>query len=115
MPTNTAKMKIGDRVVGYNNAGHPRLDGVPTYAEGIDGGGVNGDRWISADERLKDLPQDWYPASMQVKQVGILSQQAALVVGDVDSALMRDEVIELLAAHAGKEQEVEEVTERGIL
>ncbi|MDN6499266.1 MAG: hypothetical protein L0K44_05895, partial [Yaniella sp.] len=98
MPTNTANMKIGDRVVVYNNAGHPRLDGVPTYAEAIDGVGFTGYRWISAADRLKDLPQDWYPAIMQVKQVEILSQQAPLVVLDVDSTLIHEEVIELLAA-----------------
>ena len=32
---------------------------------------------------------------------------------DVDSTLIQDEVIELLAAHAGREAEVAEVTERG--
>lgn len=114
MQTNTANMKIGDRVVVYNNVGHPRLDGVPTYAEAIDGVGVTGYRWISAADRLKDLPHDWYPAIMQEKQVEMFSQHAPLVVFDVDSTLIHEEVIELLAAHAGKEREVAEVTERAM-
>ena len=63
---------------------------------------------------LKDLPQDWYPAIMQEKQVEVLRQQAPLVVFDVDSTLIHEEVIELLAAHAGKEREVAEVTERAM-
>ncbi|PPK90891.1 phosphoserine phosphatase [Kineococcus xinjiangensis] len=37
-----------------------------------------------------------------------------LVVMDVDSTLIRQEVIELLAAHAGREAEVAEVTERAM-
>ncbi|GEC99536.1 hypothetical protein KVA01_16910 [Kocuria varians] len=37
-----------------------------------------------------------------------------LVVLDVDSTLIRQEVIELLAAHAGREAEVAEVTERAM-
>ena len=114
MPTNTANMKIGDRVVVYNNLGYPRLDGVPTYAEALNGVGFTGHRWISAADRLKDLPQDWYPAIMQEKQVEVLRQQAPLVVFDVDSTLIHEEVIELLAAHAGKEREVAEVTERAM-
>ena len=37
-----------------------------------------------------------------------------LVVLDVDSTLIRQEVIELLAAHAGREAEVAEITERAM-
>lgn len=114
MPKNTANMKIGDRVVVYNNVGHPRLDGVPTYAQTIDGVSFTGYRWISAADRVKDLPHDWYPAIMQKNQVDVFSQQAPLVVLDVDSTLIHEEVIELLAAHAGKEREVAAVTERAM-
>ena len=53
----------------------------------------------------------WYSAVLPSAQVEILSH--ALVVFDVDSTLIH-EVIELLAAHAGKEQEVAEVTERAM-
>lgn len=114
MPTNIAKMKIGDRVVVYNNAGHPHLDGVPTYAEAIQGVGFTGHRWISAADRLKDLPDQWYPAVMSKLTVQTLQDYAPLVVFDVDSTLIHEEVIELLAAHAGKEREVAEVTERAM-
>lgn len=114
MPKNTAKMKIGDRVVLYNNVSQPRLEGVPTYAEDIEGVGFTGYRWISAADRVKDLPDQWYPVTMKAKQVSVFNQQPPLVVFDVDSTLIHEEIIELLAAHAGKEAEVAEVTERAM-
>ncbi len=45
-----------------------------------------------------------------VSPAGLSRQGRRLVVMDVDSTLIRDEVIELLAAHAGREAEVAEVT-----
>lgn len=114
MPTNIANMKIGDRVVLYNNVGHTRLDGVPTYAESLQGVGFTGHRWVSAADRLKDLSQHWYPAVLPVAQVEAMQDHPPLVVFDVDSTLIHEEVIELLAAHAGKEQEVAEVTARAM-
>jgi phosphoserine phosphatase len=114
MPTNIANMKIGDRVVVYNNAGHSHLVGVPTYAETLEGVGFTGHRWVSAADRLKDLPAGWYPAIMAKATVEALQKYPPLVVFDVDSTLIHEEVIELLAAHAGKEQEVAEVTERAM-
>ena len=42
---------------------------------------------------------------------GLARRGRRLVVMDVDSTLIQDEVIELLAAHAGREAEVAEVTE----
>lgn len=114
MPINTANMKIGDRVVVYNNVGHPRLDGVPTYAESLQGIGFSGHRWVSAADRLKDLSQDWFACVLSAKQVEVFQQTPPLVVLDVDSTLIHEEVIELLAAHAGKEHEVAEVTARAM-
>lgn len=114
MPTNIANMKIGDRVVVYNAAGHPQLEGVPTYAEPLDGVGFTGHRWISSANRLKDLPPGWHPAVLPKALVEVHEQYAPLVVLDVDSTLIHEEVIELLAAHAGKEREVAEVTERAM-
>lgn len=110
----TANMKIGDRVVVYNNVGHPRLDGVPTYSESLEGVGFTGHRWVSAADRLKDLPADWYPAVLPCGIVEVFKHHPPLVVFDVDSTLIHEEVIELLAAHAGKEKEVAEVTERAM-
>lgn len=45
-----------------------------------------------------------------VSPAGLARQGRRLVVMDVDSTLIRDEVIELLAAHAGREAEVAVVT-----
>lgn len=45
-----------------------------------------------------------------VSPAGLARQGRRLVVMDVDSTLIRDEVIELLAAHAGREAEVAAVT-----
>lgn len=44
----------------------------------------------------------------------LLGAEPALVVTDVDSTLIEQEVIELLAAHAGREAEVAAVTERAM-
>lgn len=41
-------------------------------------------------------------------------QESALLIMDVDSTLIDQEVIDLLAAHAGRAQEVAEVTERAM-
>lgn len=51
---------------------------------------------------------------VSVSPAGLARQGRRLVVMDVDSTLIRDEVIELLAAHAGREAEVHEVTERAM-
>ena len=47
-----------------------------------------------------------------VQEHGILRHAQRLVVMDVDSTLIQGEVIEMLAAHAGCEEAVAEVTER---
>ncbi|RKW71248.1 phosphoserine phosphatase SerB [Galactobacter caseinivorans] len=44
----------------------------------------------------------------------MLGSRRTLVVTDVDSTLIQEEVIELLAAHAGREAEVAAVTERAM-
>ncbi|RJQ80785.1 phosphoserine phosphatase SerB [Pseudonocardiaceae bacterium YIM PH 21723] len=46
-----------------------------------------------------------------VEEAGLLRRAKRLVVFDVDSTLIQGEVIEMLAAHAGKEDQVREVTE----
>lgn len=48
---------------------------------------------------------------VSVSAAGLARQGRRLVVMDVDSTLIRDEVIELMAAHAGREAEVRAVTE----
>src|SRR3954447_15016284 len=49
-----------------------------------------------------------------VSPAGLARRGRRLVVMDVDSTLIQDEVIELLAAHAGREAEVAAVTERAM-
>jgi phosphoserine phosphatase len=49
-----------------------------------------------------------------VQRRGLRGRGTYLVVMDVDSTLIQDEVIELIAAHAGCEAEVREVTERAM-
>lgn len=49
-----------------------------------------------------------------VSPAGLARRGRRLVVMDVDSTLIQDEVIELLAAHAGRQAEVAAVTERAM-
>lgn len=49
-----------------------------------------------------------------VERAGLLRRSKRLVCFDCDSTLITGEVIEMLAAHAGKEAEVAEVTERAM-
>lgn len=51
---------------------------------------------------------------VSVSPAGLARQGRRLVVMDVDSTLIRDEVIDLLAAHAGREAEVAQVTQRAM-
>ena len=49
-----------------------------------------------------------------VQRAGLARRGAHLVVMDVDSTLIQDEVIELIAAHAGVEREVSAITEQAM-
>jgi phosphoserine phosphatase len=51
---------------------------------------------------------------LAVQESGLGRRGSRLVVMDVDSTLIQDEVIELIAAHAGCEQQVADVTERAM-
>ena len=51
---------------------------------------------------------------ISVDGAGLSRRSKRLVVFDVDSTLVQGEVIEMLAAHAGKEEEVRAVTERAM-
>src|SRR5699024_3377935 len=61
-----------------------------------------------------DLPVGWHSAVLPAQLVEVHKNHAPLIVFDVDSTLIHEEVIELLAAHAGKEKEVAEVTARAM-
>ncbi|MDO4238599.1 phosphoserine phosphatase SerB [Micrococcus sp.] len=79
------------------------------HAEGPDGSVLEGWRWRGAEEVA--APEGWAAA---VLPGPLADASAPLVVTDVDSTLIRQEVIELLAAHAGREAEVAAVTERAM-
>ncbi|MFI7589032.1 phosphoserine phosphatase SerB [Spongisporangium articulatum] len=55
-----------------------------------------------------------HSVDVAVSPAGLARRGRRLVVMDVDSTLIRDEVIELLAAHAGRAQEVAAITERAM-
>ena len=91
-----------------------RPAGVPAgaealQAEGPDGTVLQGWRWRGAEEAPP--PEGWATA---VLPAALADAERPLVVTDVDSTLIRQEVIELLAAHAGRETEVAAVTERAM-
>ena len=75
---------------------------------------------VSGVPDLADLRRDLtraavgHGADVAVSPAGIVRHGRRLVVMDVDSTLIRDEVIELLAASAGREADVAAVTERAM-
>ncbi|PRW62863.1 phosphoserine phosphatase SerB [Actinopolyspora mortivallis] len=70
-----------------------------------------------ADERLtsemSDLSED-IGVDVAVERTGLSRRAKRLVVFDVDSTLVQGEVIEMLAAKAGREEEVRRVTEQAM-
>lgn len=65
-------------------------------------------RTVLADEAVRQH------VDVAVQKVGLLRHGRRLVVMDVDSTLVQGEVIDLLAAHAGVEAQVAEITERAM-
>lgn len=55
-----------------------------------------------------------HSVDVAVSPGGLMRWAKKLVVMDVDSTLIQQEVIELLGAHAGKESEIREITERAM-
>lgn len=55
-----------------------------------------------------------YPVDVIVQQVGELRRNKGLFVFDMDSTLIQQEVIDLIAAHAGVEKEVSQITEQAM-
>lgn len=69
------------------------------------------------DTRLREslAPlSDAHGVDISVDRAGLGRRSKRLVIFDVDSTLVQGEVIEMLAAHAGKEDEVRAVTERAM-
>jgi phosphoserine phosphatase len=88
--------------------------GVPTHAEPISGIGFHGWRWdVPAGDPSGRPDPALLPeaAAVAVVPADAASAPRRMLVMDVDSTLIRQEVIELLAAYAGREEEVTSVTE----
>ncbi|WP_298710908.1 phosphoserine phosphatase SerB [Micrococcus sp. 2A] len=91
-------------------AGTP--EGVPEGAERVAADGLVGWRFLSdAWAAAPDPGPGW--AALTLPEDATANPHP-LVVTDVDSTLIQQEVIELLAAHAGREAKVAEVTERAM-
>ncbi|MDI3330893.1 MAG: phosphoserine phosphatase SerB [Micrococcus sp.] len=88
--------------------------GVPAHAEPVSGVGFHGWRWDVPAGDLAGRPDPALlpeAAALAVVPADTVSAPRKMLVMDVDSTLIRQEVIELLAAHAGREAEVAAVTE----
>lgn len=87
---------------------------VPEFAAAVSGVGFIGWRW-DAEHATTASPEsardDWYTAFLPGAVRAAVAEHGPLLVFDVDSTLIQQEVIELLAAHAGREAEVAAVTE----
>ncbi|EFD51932.1 hypothetical protein HMPREF0569_0020, partial [Micrococcus luteus SK58] len=86
--------------------------GVPDDAERLIDDGLLG--WRFAADEWAAAPEPGSGWDVLTLPAAVAAAPAPLVVTDVDSTLIRQEVIELLAAHAGREAEVAEVTERAM-
>ena len=86
--------------------------GVPDDAERLIDDGLLG--WRFAADEWAAAPEPGSGWDVLTLPATVAAAPAPLVVTDVDSTLIRQEVIELLAAHAGREAEVAEVTERAM-
>jgi phosphoserine phosphatase len=112
-PLETRHVAAVARTVAHHGANIDRIHRlsrwpVTTVELDVSGADVDGLRrdlaLVSADSR----------ADIAVAPAGLARQGARLVVLDVDSTLIQDEVIELIAEHAGTAEEVAAVTERAM-
>ncbi|WP_288756317.1 phosphoserine phosphatase SerB [uncultured Dermacoccus sp.] len=87
-----------------------RLARTPVTAIELD---VSGVEVIELRRRVLEASHET-GCDASVAEAGLARRGRRLVVLDVDSTLIQDEVIELLAARAGREAEVAEVTERAM-
>lgn len=78
-----------------------------TVADPYPGGGVE------LRKSLASLTRD-IGVDIAIERAGLARRSKRLICFDVDSTLIQQEVIEMLAAYAGKEAEVAEVTERAM-
>lgn len=110
-------VKSGDRVIVYSTPDNPLSDLnaiTPDKAVNVSGQGYHGKVWTQAGDGRLEVPESWFIGVLPANITAALKENAPLLVFDVDSTLIEEEVIELLAAHAGKEAEVAEVTARAM-
>jgi phosphoserine phosphatase len=87
-----------------------RLSRYPVVSyELVVSGGDAGRMRSDVVEAAADLPVD-----VAVQRDGLARRALRLVVLDVDSTLIQDEVIDLLGAEVGREQQVQEITARAM-
>lgn len=102
------------RAAGSGEASTPDdVTHLPQDAERVSGVGFQGWRWTGDCTPGSVLTPDLVEAGYHLAEVPAAASQAdrRILVMDVDSTLIQQEVIELLAAHAGREAEVAAVTE----
>ncbi|SDL90493.1 phosphoserine phosphatase [Corynebacterium mycetoides] len=96
-----------DRINGISNYPVTGLEFRVTLPDYAPGGGRE------AREALAELSRE-LGVDLAMEHAGLHRRAKRLVCFDCDSTLITGEVIEMLAAHAGKEAEVAEVTERAM-
>lgn len=86
---------------------------LPQDAERVSGVGFEGWRWTGDCTPGSVLTPELVEAGFHLAEVpqAAAGAERRILVMDVDSTLIQQEVIELLAAHAGRESEVAAVTE----
>ena len=108
-PNAVASMAAGRAERGANIDRIRRLARLPITSLELDVSGDDGRRCARPHQ-----PPSRTGSTSRCRPPAWRAGAARLVVMDVDSTLIQDEVIELLAAHAGRDAEVAEVTERAM-
>jgi phosphoserine phosphatase len=91
-----------------------RMSGEPVTSVELDVSTHGSAQDVLALRRTLAVEAGRHGLDAAVSPAGLARMGRRLVVMDVDSTLIRQEVIELLAAHAGREAEVAAVTERAM-
>jgi len=110
LPEAMAAITRGINQLGGNIDRIVRMARYPVTAIRMEVSGADPD---ALQSELASIAHD-HGTDVAVQEHGILRHAQRLVVMDVDSTLIQGEVIEMLAAHAGCEEAVAEVTERAM-
>ncbi|MBM6403876.1 phosphoserine phosphatase SerB [Phycicoccus sp. CSK15P-2] len=112
-PLSTAHVAAVSRAVAEHGANIDRIRRLsrwPVTTVELDVSGAD----VAGLRRALALVSSEAGCDIAVAPAGLARRGGRLVVMDVDSTLVQDEVIELIAAHAGTEAEVAAVTERAM-